>query len=100
MPNSICHNINQSPFSSHIWDDCLASVTKDDCLILVSDGVYGVLERQPFYERVKAINCFAIKDDVLQRGLDKLAVNSSIRLISYEEWVALTVKHPLNRSWY
>lgn len=100
MPNTICHNINQSPFSSKIWDDCLASIAKDDCLILINDGVYAVLEQHLYYEKLATINCYAIKDDVLQRGLHQQKCNRNIDLISYEEWVVLTVKHPLNRSWY
>ena len=100
MKHTICHNINQSPFNSSIWADCLASVEGDDCIVLINDGVYGVLSEHPFNDMMKNKTCYAIEEDVNKRGLDKLPINKNITFISYTDWVGLTVKHPLNQSWY
>ena len=50
--------------------------------------------------KMKNKTCYAIEEDVNKRGLDKLSINKNITLISYTDWIELTVKHPLNQSWY
>ena len=100
MSQTICHCINQSPFSSQIWAECMASVKSDDCLVLINDGVYGVLSEHPYAQALANKTCYAIKEDVIKRGLDQLTTNAEIKLIDYAQWVELTVQHPLNQSWY
>lgn len=100
MTQTICHSINQSPFSSNIWADCLSSVKHDDCLVMINDGVYGVLGGHPYAQALANKTCYAIEEDVKKRGLDKLAINKDIIFINYARWVELVVQHPLNQSWY
>lgn len=100
MTQTICHTINQSPFSSQLWSRCLASVDTNDCLVFINDGVYGALNNQPYSHRLKIKTCYAIDEDIKKRGLDQLALNQEVQLITYTQWVELSTKHPLSRSWY
>ena len=100
MSQTILHTLNQSPFASQIWQDCLEHIEPDDCLVLLNDGVYGALNHHPYRNVLHNKTCYAIKEDVETRGLNQLNLNPDIILISYEQWVELAVKHPLSQSWF
>jgi len=100
MSQIILHTLNQSPFTSQIWQDCLAYIEAEDCLILLNDGVYGALKVHPYRDALRNKTCYAIKEEVEKRGLKHLNLNPDIKLISYEQWVELAVKYPLSQSWF
>lgn len=69
-------------------------------MLLIQDGVLAVLEENPLlkYCLQQQISVYALIDDVLARGL-KDQVSHHIKLISYGDFVDLTVKHPQQIHW-
>lgn len=100
MHRTILHTINQSPFTSQLWPDCLDAIGSDDCLVLINDGVYGAIKNQPYQHLLNKKSCYAIKEELEKRGINQLDLNTDIELITYEQWVELAIQHPLSQSWY
>ncbi len=101
---STLHTINKSPFSSNLIEPCLSLCNANDSILLVEDGIY-IARRNTIYERFiteaenQAITVYALMSDVQARGLeDKLS--STVLLINYERFVALSVEHQSIQSWY
>jgi tRNA 2-thiouridine synthesizing protein B len=93
--------VNKSPFSSTLLKQCLDRLSDNDGLILLEDGVYGALLTHPYAQQLQSLNaCYAIKKDLVARGVDPKAVSANITLIDYEEFVALCVDYELTHSWY
>jgi len=73
----------------------------DDGLILLEDGVYGAMPKHPYAQNVCNIKrCYAIKNDLLARGISLDDISDSIQVIDYDEFVQLTIEFPLSHSWY
>lgn len=89
----ILHTVNKSPFDHSALASCLHIATTEDAILLIEDGVYGILSALP--ER----QFLALEDDVKARGLnDKLPDN--VKLIDYPAFVELTTKASVVQSWY
>lgn len=78
----------------------LSLLTKQDDVLLIQDGVLAVIEENPLlkYCLQQQISIYALIDDVLARGLKDQA-SHHIKLISYSDFVDLTVKHPQQIHW-
>jgi tRNA 2-thiouridine synthesizing protein B len=99
--STILHIVNQSPFASTVIKQCLERLHHDDAIILLEDGIYCAMQQQPFAQQIQALpQCYAIKKDVQARGINADQLLSKISLIDYAEFVALTIRFPLNQSWY
>lgn len=98
----ILHILNKSPFSSTLLQQCLDRChTTDAAIILLEDGVYCALANHQYAEKLRQVqHCYAIKNDVLARGLEADALLPHITLVDYEQFVALTIDYRLNQSWY
>lgn len=98
----ILHILNKSPFSSTLLPQCLARCHAiDDAIILLEDGVYCALSNHQHADLLSDVtHCYAIKNDVLARGLDAGTLLPHITLIDYQQFVALTIEYRLNQSWY
>jgi tRNA 2-thiouridine synthesizing protein B len=92
------HIIKQSPFKSNILDQCLALLTPEDGLLLIENGVYGLLW-QP--ERLHALSMsnsvYLLKSDATTRGLS--VIPDYVETIDYQGFVNLTLKYPGSISW-
>ncbi|MFT5117080.1 MAG: tRNA 2-thiouridine synthesizing protein B [Kiritimatiellia bacterium] len=101
MLHRVLHSVNKSPFSSTLLKQCLDRLSESDGLILLEDGVYGALLTHPHAQQLQSLNaCYAIKRDLVARGLESEALLANITLIDYEEFVALCVDYELTHSWY
>ena len=99
--SAILHIVNQSPFSSTLLKQCMDRFNNDDGLILLEDGVYGAMSQHPYAQNVRNIKrCYAIKNDLLARGISLDDISDSIQVIDYDEFVQLTIAFPLSHSWY
>jgi tRNA 2-thiouridine synthesizing protein B len=97
----ILHTVNKSPFSSTLLKQCTERCETDDSILLLEDGVYGALASHAYSQQLmKVKHCYAIKADILARGLQSEALLEHIQWISYDEFVALTIEHELLQSWY
>jgi tRNA 2-thiouridine synthesizing protein B len=93
--------VNQSPFASTVVKQCLERFNSSDGLVLLEDGVYSATTQHPYVERISNIKrCYAIKKDLLARGINLDDIVDNIQLIDYDEFVRLTIEFPLSHSWY
>ena len=99
--STILHIVNQSPFASTVLQQCIARIHHDDGLVLLEDGVYSATSQHSCAQDISNIkHCYAIKNDLLARGISLNNVLDNIQLIDYDELVKLTIEYPLSHSWY
>lgn len=97
----VLHTVNRSIFSHKTLSDCLNRINKGDALVLLENGVYALHTEHELSQSLGAIeHCYAIKHDVLARGLTVHPSNGSIELIDYTRFVELSCEFPRSISWY
>ncbi|QEY14865.1 sulfurtransferase complex subunit TusB [Cellvibrio sp. KY-GH-1] len=101
---STLHIINKSSFTHNTLGSCLAVCSNQDSLLLIEDGVFGALQSAPDAKALQSLNAkniavYALSADVNARALTQ-KIEPGIQLITYEEFVQLTVKHKCIQSWY
>ncbi len=98
---TILHTVNQSHSTSSSLQQCLDYFTPNDAIVLLEDGVYNALAYHSSAEKLSGIpHCYAIDDDIKARGLDDEDLLPNIQRISYDDFVNLSVQHPLSQSWF
>lgn len=103
MTISTLHTVNKSPFQSNLLIDCLSVAQPPQSIVLLEDGVYGVLSSSPADEKLtKFINAggkvFALDSDLAARGIN--ADSDKIISLSYSRFVELCTQHNPIQSWY
>jgi tRNA 2-thiouridine synthesizing protein B len=97
----ILHTVNKSPFSSTLLKQCVERCQTEDSILLLEDGVYGALASHAYSHQLMNINhCYAIKADIMARGLQNEVLLNHIEWISYDDFVTLSIEHELLQSWY
>ncbi|WWP00986.1 MAG: sulfurtransferase complex subunit TusB [Candidatus Dasytiphilus stammeri] len=93
------HILFNSPYNCD-FSTFLRMLSSDDEILLLQDGVIAALEgsRKLNSLQKSSVNIFVLKDDVMARGLLS-KISSSIVLVSYDEFVKLTVHHVNLISW-
>ncbi|WWP00493.1 MAG: sulfurtransferase complex subunit TusB [Candidatus Dasytiphilus stammeri] len=93
------HILFNSPYHCD-FSTLLRILSSDDEILLVQDGVILALEGSRKLNSLKkySVNLFVLRDDVMARGLLS-KISSSILLVSYDEFVKLTVLHVNLISW-
>ena len=76
----------------------------NDGLLLLEDGVFGALDNaitndEQLILKQKNIKIYALSPDVIARGIEK-RISKHITLISYDDFVQLTLEHQNVHSWY
>jgi tRNA 2-thiouridine synthesizing protein B len=72
---------------------CLASMQDNDVILLTQNGVIAGINQIPDH-----ITCYALNADVTARGItDQIAKH--IQLISYDQFVDLTIQHHPILTW-
>ena len=93
------HLVYQSPLQVQL----LARISAEDDVIFLSTACFDLLQNSVFSQQLSAyaspINCYALADDLAERGLMSAALHPAITLISYAEWVELSVKNATILSW-
>ncbi|MBF0218917.1 MAG: sulfurtransferase complex subunit TusB [Gammaproteobacteria bacterium] len=96
------HIINKSPFEKNSLMSCFACAKEGSAILLIEDGVYGVIANSSIAADIKAAmaknSIYALSADVNARGIaDK--VMDGITLIDYNGFVDLTCDHEKLQSW-
>ena len=96
------HIINKSPFEKNSLQSCISCAKDGSAILLIEDGVYGVLNNSAVAEDVKGAmgsnTVYALEADVQARGIaDK--VLDGIQLIDYNGFVDLSVENDKIQSW-
>ncbi|MDM3871696.1 sulfurtransferase complex subunit TusB [Porticoccus sp. W117] len=92
----ILHTVNKSPFNNQAYDSCLRNLGADDVVLLLEDGVYGVLALE---EELPNNKVFALKGDIAARGLGS-KVPPQVTVVDYPEFVQLACEASAVQSWY
>jgi tRNA 2-thiouridine synthesizing protein B len=101
---STLHTVNKSPFSHKTLSSCVTCCNPGDAILLLEDGVLGALEASPLAKELTAldqqqIDIYVLENDIKARGLAEKIMSQS-KLIDYDGFVALTLKHQRIQSWY
>lgn len=101
---SVLHTINKSPFSFTILKSFVSVCGMNDGLLLLEDGVFGALDNaitndEQLILKQKNIKIYALSPDVIARGIEK-RISKHITLISYDDFVQLTLEHQNVHSWF
>lgn len=93
------HTLSHSPWQCDI-DGLLRMLTEGDELLLIQDGVLAAIEGSRFVEMLNnaPITVSALKEDIAARGLVG-QISAKIDVVSYNDFVNLTVKHTTQMSW-
>lgn len=92
----ILHHIQSSPTQSAALKLCLRYINSADSILLSSNAVNCLLNKE-WQSRLSGYNILVLEDDVIARGLQ--ARLSTFRMISYADFVALTLTHNKVISW-
>ncbi len=92
----ILHHIQTSPGNDNGLHTALRYAGKADSFLLSGNGVNAVLKRQ-WSMALSPFKVYLLKDDVEARGLQMQT--SGYPLVSYDEFVALTLSHNKVISW-
>ncbi len=96
------HIINKSPFEKNSLQSCLSCAKAGSAILLIEDGVYGVLSNSAVAGDVKnamdSMTVYALEADVKARGIaDK--VLDGVQLIDYSGFVDLSCDNEKLQSW-
>ncbi|MGZ0750932.1 sulfurtransferase complex subunit TusB [Kluyvera sichuanensis] len=93
------HTLRTSP-----WHADISGMTRlmddGDDLLLIADGVLAAVENGRFLEILRAapISIYVLNEDVQARGLCA-QISSDVIMVSYTDFVRLTVKHASQIAW-
>ena len=91
--------LSTSPWHADITG-MLRLMGEGDDLLLVADGVLAAVEHSHFVEILRAapISIHVLNEDAQARGLCA-QISSDVIVVSYTDFVRLTVKHAAQISW-
>ena len=97
------HTLNKAQGCRDVLDRCLSSLNKNDCLLLLENGVYALVGESEFCHIIRKKlpddKIFCLMDDVRARGiLHKLP--ATITCIEYSDFVRLTEQYHRIISWF
>ena len=98
----ILHKISLSPTSSSNLHECLNLCQPGHSILLSGNGVYGAILNSPVSKQMQLalndIEIYALQEDIIARGITPKLL-PKIKLITYDEFVDLTIKHSKTYSW-
>lgn len=94
----LLHTLNRPP-SSRVLDQALAGMGPEDRLLLIEDGVIGVLPAQRERFAGVAGRLYALHEDLAARGL-LTRCDDAVRVVDVEGFVTLTETCERTVSWY
>lgn len=94
----ILHTVNKSPLSHNCLQQCLASCGKQDAVLLIEDGAYGVRTLDQVSPPA-GLKLFVLQADLDTRGI-KGDLDARITAISDQAFVTLVTEYDKVVSWY
>ena len=95
------HLLNKSPQIMSLYSNMLASLSDNDSILLIEDGVYGSLEAHTkiFKGLPGTVRLFVLKADTETRGLSE-RISALFEVIDDNQFVELTCQNEKVVSWY
>lgn len=93
------HTLMSSPFRCDMTA-MLRMLAEGDDILLLQDGVIAALNGSSALEALQKapISLYALREDLEARGLSG-QISSSVTVVDYTDFVALTVKNPQQMTW-
>lgn len=100
MSTPSLHIVNKSSLDSNALTSCLAVSTPGDCLLLIEDGAYSVLDPSGLQTLLHAhLEIYVLAEDMQARGLDAGSLDSRLCCVDYAGFVALACRCARTVSW-
>ena len=97
------HIVNKSPYERNTLDSCLRLAKKNSVILLIEDAVYATLadgdKSQLLSDALSDHTLYALKPDLMARGLLDKTLIEGINLIDYDGFVELTEQETNIQSW-
>ncbi|WNN44697.1 sulfurtransferase complex subunit TusB [Winslowiella toletana] len=93
------HTLMNSPFQCD-FDLMLRMLKTGDELLMLQNGVLAAIEGSGALTSLLAapVTLYVLQEDVDARGLSA-QISTKVKLVSYNDFVALAVKHPQQMTW-
>jgi tRNA 2-thiouridine synthesizing protein B len=91
------HKISSSPFTHLGLQHCLQRIQANEGLLLTQDAVYAVMDKILLSKLIEQPSVYVLKEDAEARGL--VIENGKIQLITYAQFVALSLEYEKVVSW-
>ena len=98
---TILHIINKSSLRCHSVSQLQMLTSAQDGILFFENGVYNAISTQTNQAIFAMIGgkVFAMLPDLKARGYEQLDIMADITAVDYDEFVELTLKYDLVRSW-
>ena len=91
------HIITRSDSQSQSIHHCLSFIGKDDAVLFIEDGVYGILNNALRGGILnKGAQCYYLEADMVARGL---SAGDDVQTVDYNGFVTLTESHHPSQTW-
>ena len=99
----ILHTVNRSPYRETTLESCLRVALPGSALLLIEDGVYAALASGEAALRVREalaqMRVFALRADLLARGLGDSDLVDDVQVVDYAGFVDLACEYDKVQSW-
>ncbi len=93
---SSLHTINKS--TAHCaMTSCMKALQSGDSILLIEDGVYASAQLSQY--NIEGVSIYALREDLLARGLPTTQLPGAIQAVSYCDFVDLVCRHQRCVSW-
>ena len=97
------HTVNKSPFEKNSLETCLKLSQAGSSILLLEDGVYGVLKGTSEEGLVSSAladrKVYALGPDIKARGLDESRIIDGVELVDYAGFVDLVEANDKVQAW-
>jgi sulfur relay protein TusB/DsrH len=76
--------------------ELLPSVAKNDGILLINDGVYWLRQPSTLTALPTNVTVYVLESDASARGI---TINPPFKVITYSDWVELTLSYSKTVSW-
>jgi tRNA 2-thiouridine synthesizing protein B len=100
---AMLHTVNKSPFECNSLDSCLNHAKEGSSVLLIEDGIYGVINGSAVTGKIKAasgkVTFYALGPDIKARGISDDHIIDGVTVVDYGGFVDLVTKHDNVQSW-
>ena len=97
------HTVNKSPMDRNTLEACLRLVKEGSSVLMIEDGVYGVLKGTRksgvVEDAMKGIKFYALGGDLKARGIDESKIIDGVNIVDYAGFVNLAAESDRVQSW-
>lgn len=100
---AVLHTVNKSPFERNALESCLKFAASGAAVLLIEDGVYGVLRDTSAADKVQmaldSLQLYVLGPDLSARGFDEERIIPGVKVVDYAGFVDLATEHDKVQAW-